>query len=261
MHFLLMDGYGDYSAGSAQHAWVLADLAAVDRSSTPWLVVAFHQPYYNSNTAHAGEGAALAGIYEAPFFAAGVDLCFSGHVHGAWEWAAALPAPGTGTPLPAPRAPHAAYERSFRTYLNESNAAAPYYITIGDGGCAWARRGGAPALLPTPHHRPAPRRNREGLAATWSSPQPAWSAFRQASYGHGELEVPNATHMHWTWHQNPDVSVCAVPMSSVERSRLTTRDCSLQLEPVIADEFWIVKGQSASGTPATASPRFRSTSA
>ena len=39
---------------------MLADLAAVDRSSTPWLVVAFQQPYYNSNTAHAGEGAALA---------------------------------------------------------------------------------------------------------------------------------------------------------------------------------------------------------
>lgn len=82
VHFLLMDGYGDYSAGSAQHSWVLADLGAVDRTKTPWLVVAFHQPYYNSNTAHAGEGAALAGIYETPFFTAGVDLCFSGHVHG-----------------------------------------------------------------------------------------------------------------------------------------------------------------------------------
>ena len=82
MHFLLMDGYGDYSAGSAQHTWVLADLGSVDRTKTPWLVVAFHQPYYNSNMAHAGEGAALAGIYETPFFSAGVDLCFSGHVHG-----------------------------------------------------------------------------------------------------------------------------------------------------------------------------------
>jgi len=51
------------------------------------------------------------------------------------------------------------------------------HITIGDGG------------------------NREGLAAKWNSPQPAWSAFRQASYGHGELEVVNATALHWTWHQ------------------------------------------------------------
>lgn len=123
-----MDGYGDYSAGSAQHTWVLADLNAVDRAKTPWLIVAFHQPYYNSNTAHAGEGAALAGIYEAPFYKAGVDLCFSGHVHGAFEPVKAC------QNFHPPNPPHAAYERSFRTYLNASDAAAPYYITIGDGG-------------------------------------------------------------------------------------------------------------------------------
>jgi acid phosphatase type 7 len=82
VHFLLMDGYTDYSAGSSQHTWVLADLAGVDRTTTPWLIAAFHQPYYNSNTAHAGEGAPLAGIYEDLFFQNGVDLAFSGHVHG-----------------------------------------------------------------------------------------------------------------------------------------------------------------------------------
>jgi len=47
-----------------------------------------------------------------------------------------------------------------------------------------------------------------------------WSAYRQASYGHGELQVFNATHMLWQWHQNPD------------------------LEPVVADQLWVVKGQS-----------------
>ena len=132
MHFLLMDGYGDYSAGSAQHTWVLADLNAVDRAKTPWLIVAFHQPYYNSNTAHAGEGAALAGIYEAPFYKAGVDLCFSGHVHGACEPVKACPS--STPPSSSVLGTLAAYERSFRTYLNASDAAAPYYITIGDGG-------------------------------------------------------------------------------------------------------------------------------
>jgi len=62
-------------------------------------------------------------------------------------------------------------------FNNAPNPAGPYYITIGDGG------------------------NREGLASNWISPQPAISAFRQASYGHGQLEVVNATHMHWSWHQ------------------------------------------------------------
>lgn len=40
--------------------------------------------------------------------------------------------------------------------------AGPVYITIGDGG------------------------NREGLATDWMSPQPVWSNYRNASYGHGE---------------------------------------------------------------------------
>lgn len=90
-----------------------------------------------------------------------------------------------------------AYERNYRSFNMERDPEGPYYITIGDGG------------------------NREGLAESWMSPQPVWSAFRQASYGHGELFVANATHAHWSWHQNPD------------------------LEPTIADELWIIKGQNA----------------
>ena len=72
-----------------------------------------------------------------------------------------------------------AYERNYRSYKMKRDPKGPYYITIGDGG------------------------NREGLATTWMDPQPAWSAFRQASYGHGELQTINATHMYWSWHQNP----------------------------------------------------------
>jgi hypothetical protein len=44
---------------------------------------------------------------------------------------------------------------------------------------------------------------------------PDWSLFREASFGHAELEVVNATHAHWTWHRNDDD------------------------EAVVADEFWI----------------------
>lgn len=35
-------------------------------------------------------------------------------------------------------------------------------------------------------------------------PQPEISAFREASFGHGQLEVMNATHALWTWHRNDD---------------------------------------------------------
>lgn len=35
-------------------------------------------------------------------------------------------------------------------------------------------------------------------------PQPKISEFREASFGHGELEVINATHALWSWHRNDD---------------------------------------------------------
>ncbi len=44
--------------------------------------------------------------------------------------------------------------------------------------------------------------NHEGLAHDFMRPSPAWSAFREASYGHGTLEVVNATHALWKWHRN-----------------------------------------------------------
>lgn len=93
-----------------------------------------------------------------------------------------------------------AYERSCRVYEYECVADAPYYITIGDGG------------------------NKEGLAVPWVEPQPEWSLFRQASYGHGELTVYNRTHSLWEWHQNEDLAV------------------------TIADSFWIIKGESVVAT-------------
>ena len=68
------------------------------------------------------------------------------------------------------------------------------YITIGDGG------------------------NREGLATKWLAQTPV-SAYRMATYGHGELEVVNATAAHWTWHTNPDA------------------------EQQTEDELWFIKGQ------------------
>jgi hypothetical protein len=170
VHWLMLSSYTDYDPSSAQYAWLQAEVGRIDRSVTPWVVAVLHAPWYNSNYAHQGEGDAMKAAMETLLYNAGVDLVYAGHVH--------------------------AYERTYRTYQGVANAAAPYYIGIGDGG------------------------NREGLATDWMYPQPAWSAFRQASYGHGELQVVNATHMHWAWHQNPD------------------------LEPVVADELWIVKGQS-----------------
>ncbi|CAN1134134.1 Probable purple acid phosphatase 20 [Linum perenne] len=39
---------------------------------------------------------------------------------------------------------------------------------------------------------------------SYMDPQPEISKVREASFGHGQLEVVNATHAQWTWHRNDD---------------------------------------------------------
>ncbi|GMI71012.1 hypothetical protein like AT3G52780 [Hibiscus trionum] len=73
-----------------------------------------------------------------------------------------------------------AYERFTRVYNGNADNCAPVYITIGDGG------------------------NREGLANKYLDPKPETSVFREASFGHAQLEVVNATHAVWMWHRNDD---------------------------------------------------------
>ncbi len=40
----------------------------------------------------------------------------------------------------------------------------------------------------------------------YSSPDPAWSAFREASFGHGILDVTSASTAKWFWQRNQDPS-------------------------------------------------------
>lgn len=45
------------------------------------------------------------------------------------------------------------------------------------------------------------------------SPQPEYSAFREASYGHSTLELKNRTHALYQWNRNDDGLL--VPIDSV----------------------------------------------
>eukprot|EP01137_Pigoraptor_chileana_P011362 Opistho-2@62095 len=109
VHFVILSTETDYSASSAQFKWVVGDLASVDRKATPWVILVWHRPVYNSNTAHEGEGDEFKSIYEDTLFKYKVDIVLCGHVH--------------------------AYERSLPVY-KESTANSPptQYFTVGDGG-------------------------------------------------------------------------------------------------------------------------------
>jgi acid phosphatase type 7 len=120
VHLVMLQGYCPsmkttlqqpcLAPGSAQIAWLTSDLKRVDRAITPWVVVAFHQPFVNSNMAHsmATEGAPMQAAIESLLYGFKVDLVLSGHVH--------------------------AVERSARVFQYNCVPDAPTYITIGDGG-------------------------------------------------------------------------------------------------------------------------------
>ncbi|XP_078436279.1 purple acid phosphatase 2-like [Wolffia australiana] len=166
-HVIVLSSYSAYGKYTPQYKWLEAELPRVNRSETPWLIVVLHSPWYNSYNYHYMEGETMRVVFEAWFVKYKVDLVFAGHVH--------------------------AYERSYRVSniaYNITNGkctpvkddSAPIYITIGDGG------------------------NLEGLATNMTMPQPAYSAFRESSFGHAILDIKNRTHARYSWHRNQDVA-------------------------------------------------------
>ncbi|KAL5819221.1 hypothetical protein ACOSQ4_023063 [Xanthoceras sorbifolium] len=175
-YIIVLSSYSAYGKYTPQYNWLEQELPKVNRAETPWLIVLLHSPWYNSNGYHYMEGESMRVMFESWFVEHKVDIVFAGHVHS--------------------------YERTKRfsnMKYNITNGlstpvkdpSAPVYVTIGDGG------------------------NLEGLANNFSDPQPSYSAFREASYGHGMLSIKNRTHAHFTWHRNHDS------------------------EPVVADSVWL----------------------
>ncbi|XP_077253121.1 purple acid phosphatase-like [Tasmannia lanceolata] len=164
-YIIVLSSYSAYGKYTPQYKWLEQELPKVNRSETPWLIVLMHSPWYNSYNYHFMEGETMRVMYERWFVQYKVDVVFAGHVH--------------------------AYERSERvsniaynivngicTPINDQSA--PVYITIGDGG------------------------NLEGLATNMTEPQPKYSAYREASFGHAIFEIKNRTHAFYSWHRNQD---------------------------------------------------------
>lgn len=101
------------------------------------------------------------------------------HQHEGWPMRAAMEDALYRAGVSAVFAGHVhAYERVHPVYKGALDPRGPAYINVGDGG------------------------NREGLATSYVTPQPKWSAFRAAEYGHGMLSVLNSTHALWSWHRD-----------------------------------------------------------
>ncbi|GMY33925.1 purple acid phosphatase 15 isoform X1 [Fagus crenata] len=190
IHFIMLGAYIAYNKSGDQYKWLERDLANVDRSKTPWLVAAWHPPWFSSYKAHYREVECMRVAMEELLYSHGVDIVFNGHVH--------------------------AYERSNRVYNYNLDPCGPVYIMVGDGGNREKmaiEHADDPGKCPEP--LTTPDEYMGGFCATnfTSGPaagkfcwdwQPEYSAFRESSFGHGILEVKNETWALWTWYRNQD---------------------------------------------------------
>jgi hypothetical protein len=80
VHWITLSNYHPFASGSPQYNWLKADLAAIDRTATPWIFVNTHAPWYSTNTAHQGDGEKQRQALEPMLHAAGVDAVFTGCV-------------------------------------------------------------------------------------------------------------------------------------------------------------------------------------
>lgn len=190
VHFIMLGAYVDYNSTGAQYGWLKKDLLNIDRSVTPWLVAAWHPPWYNSYSSHYQEFECMRQEMEALLYQYGVDIVLSGHVH--------------------------AYERMNRVYNYTLDPCGPVYITVGDGGNIEkvdVDHADDPGKCPSagdnvPEFGGVCHLNFSSGPAKgnfcWNR-QPEWSAYRESSFGHGILEVVNSTYALWTWHRNQDI--------------------------------------------------------
>lgn len=72
---------GDINSNKAyeQYNWLAADLAAVDRTKTPWLFVMGHRPMYSSQVS--GYQSDIRNAFEDLFLEHKVDAYMAGHIH------------------------------------------------------------------------------------------------------------------------------------------------------------------------------------
>lgn len=70
---------GPFGRPNQQIDFLQADLASVDRSVTPWLIVGGHRPWYSTGSDNVC--APCQAAFENLFYTYGVDLAIFGHVH------------------------------------------------------------------------------------------------------------------------------------------------------------------------------------
>ena len=221
VHFVSLNTYLPFYPGTAQYSFFSADMAALNRTQTPWLVVAFHASAMHTYLVHYKELECFLSIYEPLFLRYRVDFIFQGHVH--------------------------AYERTHPVYQYQRNTCGPVYVTIGDGGniegpyrnyvddvvpgapngmtyceAAWSTTMNGPPGYQSQVHPPGcPTVSYQAPSGVAGGPgalpdptnssvfycqrsQPVWSAHRDPTFGFAGLTFINDTAASYAWYRSVD---------------------------------------------------------
>lgn len=109
-HIIYLNPYTNSSPTSLQYNWLQNNLAEINRTITPWIIIVMHCPWYSSNVNHYADSQTILmrESMEQLFYEYKVNIVFNGHVHD--------------------------YERTYPVYRNETDIHGPVYITIGNAG-------------------------------------------------------------------------------------------------------------------------------
>ena len=140
MHIVNLATEYDLTIGSEQNLWLADDLAAVDRTVTPWVVVTGHRAGYvdsdYSNPTFGGQGdvefmAVFVENIEPLLIQFGADLCFWGHSHNVQRMCAVEDyACVTSSVLDE--------DTGYNVYTNPG---APVHMVVGTGGAPFSNIG------------------------------------------------------------------------------------------------------------------------
>jgi len=108
IHFIALSTETSFKTTSQQYEWFVNDIENFNRTKTPWLIVMYHRPFYNTNFAHQGEIPKFRTTYEPLFQKYCVDIVLCGHVHS--------------------------YERTHPVYNDQVGVNFPQYFNIGGAG-------------------------------------------------------------------------------------------------------------------------------
>jgi hypothetical protein len=226
VHGIFVSIYFDYTPGSDQWEWLYEDLRSVNRTETPWVILNIHNPIYSTDTSYKQFEQFRVSVEEFTY-QYGVDLWFYGHVH-AYE----RTAPMYDWNIDPCGAVHITVGDAGNTeglsFVGNRTTGTMQYEDL-NGGCPniTSTEERASFLVPANPTVVDPWSyykavltfqadgNSTGIPGTnppgyCYAQQPAWSQYREPAFGHGFLQVENATHALWSWNRNEDsVAVAA----------------------------------------------------